>query len=104
MKKFFFLLLILLLIIFSNLYATEEINSGDDVGSYYGENEIISGEKDVSGDVENKAKSGELSEEGASVDKSDVENNYRVEAPTIVLLSIFGVLVLISLILIIFKI
>lgn len=95
MKKFFFLLLVLLLIALPNLYATKGINSSDIMENYSGENVIISG-----GNNSNN----ELSEEIASVNKSNVESNYKVETPTIVLLSVFGVLVLISLILIVFKI
>ena len=47
---------------------------------------------------------GKLSEEGASVDTSMTQANYNVEAPTIVLLSLFGILTVISLILFVMKI
>lgn len=45
-----------------------------------------------------------LPEEGANVDTSITEKNYTVEAPTIVLLILFGILVMIALILIVMKI
>lgn len=118
-KRLLYFICLIVYLLYCCVYASEqtsiEIQSGEETATQWqsGEQreiENVSGEaqtKNMSGEQnnqENETKTDKLPEEGANVDTSNTKQNYTVEAPTIVLLILFGILVIGALILIIFKI
>ena len=124
MKKIIVLLLIFFFIGNVIVYASGskvDSNSLDESGEEMKESEYFkeslkhsgeiemeikkSGDKKVSNNADKQSSENEkLSEEGANVDTSNTRENYEVDAPTIILLVLFGILAVVSFILFVLKI
>lgn len=103
MKKIRMILLLVFLCFFSLTLAVESENVASNNS---GDKETMKVEQ-ISGEQLSKEKNDNskiVSEEGAMVDTNHMSNDYQVEMPTIVLLSLFAILIVIALVLIIFKI
>lgn len=109
--KRFLLILFLFCMVGIITYATQENNN------YINSGEINNAEMDANNKNQNIKNSGEkkkssinndtqenVLEENSNISMKDTDENNKVEIPTIVLLILFGVLIIVSLILFIFKI